>query len=151
MMVWTEDGLLPEKPCVPEYPQKFTGPDLQWTDTWSTIQADEAKRKAGTGSLVLTGEGNGIQSSWLRTTNNIAPEDAAENTANIKHTGHIFGRFGQGPIDYIPDKAFSYLPATSKEHLVIFSIFPEKIDETGLTGSNEVVIEGNVKQFLTNT
>ena len=100
---------------------------------------------------MLTGAGNGIQSSWLRVTSNTSPADAAENTANIKDTWHIFGRHGQGTIDVIPDAAFSYLPSASKEHLVIFSIFPETIDSTGLTGSNEVVIEGNVKPFLTNT
>jgi len=28
---------LPDRPCVPDQPVKYNGPDLQWADDWSTI------------------------------------------------------------------------------------------------------------------
>jgi hypothetical protein len=38
---------IPARPCKPDQPAAYSGPNLQFIDTWSAITGDAAKRAAG--------------------------------------------------------------------------------------------------------
>jgi len=88
---------VPERPCKPDRDTIAAaylpaGPNIQYADNWSTIQASSTKRDEGLGTPTLIAAGDQIQSSWLMVSTDITAikdtttEEIAAKAEAIKYT-----------------------------------------------------------------
>ena len=56
---------IPTRPCKPSQPAAYTGPDIQFTNDWTSITGSASERQTGQGTVTLTANGDDTQSSWL--------------------------------------------------------------------------------------
>ena len=56
---------IPTRPCKPDQPVAYTGPDIQFTNDWAAITGSASERQTGQGTVTLTANGDDTQSSWL--------------------------------------------------------------------------------------
>ena len=141
----------------------FTIPIISWglntADTVAELQAagtpqDSLRGRSWSdfenGQLINSGVvGNWIQSAWLQASRDDIAATTETKAAAIEYVEHVFGKFGQGIGANVTDNyAFSMEPDTATySHGVMFSIFPQAIDTTGLTSTNVITITGSIRPF----
>ena len=78
-------GAVPARPCKPDRPYLYTGPDIQWTNTWTAIKASATFRGEGQGAVVSR---VGQQSSWLQASTDTGRTSLADGCFAATPTGN---------------------------------------------------------------